>query len=100
MEECLREHTGGWTDTEAVSVIGKAIAEIASEASFMEERYQGFDSGCLSELLSRLREGANIIYSQRNHQQYGGADKVRSQALTDCDGLRKYLTRRWLPIEK
>lgn len=79
IEECLREYTAGWKNSDALSTIAKATHVIEQEAG---------DSADVRVLLTNLRGAIDTLYSPRKHERYGGADTVTSHILADCSRLR------------
>ena len=80
---CLKDYTCGWKNTEALTVIGKAVSEIRAEAG---------SHVYVREKLGRLTEWADKLYSPRKHVAWG-IDRLRNFILSECYCLEMYLER-------
>lgn len=82
IEQVLKEHKGGYADKEALVAIERLCRDISFHCP---DSYIGEKTGSLLSF-------AEILYSQRKHQQYGGPDKVINFVYADCSRLRSYFT--------
>jgi hypothetical protein len=80
---CLNDYTCGWKNSEALTVIAKAVGEIQVEAGSHDY---------VREKLGSLNGWADKLYSPRKHAPWG-IEMVRHFILCDCDGVKMYLER-------
>jgi hypothetical protein len=83
IEKCLENYTGGWKNTQALSIISEAMSDIDREAGHYTY---------IHEKLAHLREWVDKLYSPRKHAPLG-IDRVRSFVIGDCRQITMYLNR-------
>jgi hypothetical protein len=81
IQKCLEDYTGGYENTEALSIISVAISDIDYEA--------GHHTYVHGTLVS-LRVWVDKLYSPRKHAPWG-IDQVRAFAIGDCRRITMYL---------
>ena len=83
IEEILDEYTIGWANEEAKKKIEKILFDMQHSTNY----------NYILEKLGSIQGWINILYSERKHSKYpGGADQVKGFILSDCCGIKSYLT--------
>ena len=79
----IETYSAGWRNEEALKAVEAELFRLGVDNS---DPY-------ILEKIGSIKERANILYSPRKVERYGGVENVRSQIYGDCNSIRSAATR-------
>lgn len=89
IRSALNEYTIGWDNTAARKIIEAHVRRIRDSTS----------DGYILEKTASISSLADVLFSARKHQKYGGPDRVKAMILDYCSRVENrtdYLKSSWL----
>ena len=86
IERMLIAYAPGRKDRAAVSAIEAQLRTLEQAVGTRN------GSGLVREKTASIRAGLEILYSERKHEKYGGAERYRGHVMNDCASLRIVLS--------